>query len=88
MFQIIDFRVEFSKWWISEFKTIKYPIQGTVFDYFIDPETKQFTSWSEKIIKFELDPDIPLQVTSISSFIKNAKVFVYFHIILIFNLHL
>lgn len=60
--QLIDYRVEFSKWWVAEFKTIKYPSQGTVFDYFIHPETKQFTPWSEKIPKFELDPDIPLQV--------------------------
>jgi hypothetical protein len=60
--QLVDYRVEFSKWWIAEFKTIKYPSQGTVFDYFIHPETKQFTPWSEKIPKFELDPDIPLQV--------------------------
>ncbi len=67
MLQIIDYRVEFSKWWISEFKTIKYPAQGTVFDYFIDPETKQFTLWNEKIPKFELDPDVPLQVLLYSS---------------------
>ena len=60
--QLVDHRVEFSKWWVAEFKTIKYPAQGTVFDYFIDPETKLFTPWSEKIPKFELDPDIPLQV--------------------------
>ena len=46
---------------MSEFKTIKYPAQGTVFDYYINTETKQFSPWSEKIPKFELDPDIPLQ---------------------------
>ncbi|CAG4954204.1 unnamed protein product [Colias eurytheme] len=57
----IDYRVEFSKWWLNEFKTVKFPPGGTVFDYYIDPETKQFTPWTEKIPKFELDSDIPLQ---------------------------
>ncbi|XP_034234645.1 dynein beta chain, ciliary [Thrips palmi] len=59
--QAIDYRIEFSKWWVNEFKTVKYPTQGTVFDYFIDPETKQWAPWSERVPKFELDPDMPLQ---------------------------
>lgn len=54
---------EFTKWWINEFKTVKFPAGGTVFDYYIDTETKQFTLWTEKVPKFELDSDIPLQVT-------------------------
>lgn len=56
--------MEFSKWWINEFKTIKLPSQGTIFDYYIDPETKKFLPWTDKVPNFELDPDIPLQVTS------------------------
>ncbi|GCB69230.1 hypothetical protein scyTo_0001016 [Scyliorhinus torazame] len=59
--QLVDYRVEFSKWWTSEFKTIKFPSQGTVFDYYIDPETKKFEPWSKLIPKFDLDPDMPLQ---------------------------
>ncbi|KAI8492612.1 Dynein heavy chain 9, axonemal [Branchiostoma belcheri] len=59
--QLTDYRVEFSKWWATEFKTVKFPSQGTVFDYFIDPETKKFLPWQDKVAKFELDPDIPLQ---------------------------
>ena len=61
-FKLVDYRVEFSKWWCSEFKTIKFPSQGTVFDYLIDNESKKWMSWSEKIPKFEYDSDIPLQV--------------------------
>ncbi|KAI8438868.1 hypothetical protein MSG28_011209 [Choristoneura fumiferana] len=63
MFQdtAIDYRVEFTKWWVNEFKNVKFPTGGTVFDYYIDTETKQFTPWTEKVPKFELDPDIPLQ---------------------------
>ncbi|XP_030631579.1 dynein axonemal heavy chain 9 isoform X2 [Chanos chanos] len=59
--QLVDYRVEFSKWWVTEFKTIKFPSQGTVFDYYIDPDTKKFEPWSKMVPKFEMDPDIPLQ---------------------------
>ncbi|KAM7360514.1 dynein heavy chain at 93AB isoform 2-T2 [Cochliomyia hominivorax] len=59
--QTIDYRVEFSKWWVNEFKTVKFPQGGTVFDYFLDCETKQFVPWTDKIPKFELDCDLPLQ---------------------------
>jgi len=59
---LIDWRVEFSKWWLTEFKTIKIPSSGSVFNYFIDPESKQFLPWSDLVPSFELNPDIPLQV--------------------------
>lgn len=59
--QAVDYRVEFSKWWVNEFKTVKFTQGGTVFDYYIDPETKQWTSWNEKLTKFEMDADTPLQ---------------------------
>ncbi|KAK3733203.1 hypothetical protein QZH41_019685, partial [Actinostola sp. cb2023] len=59
--QLVDYRIEFSKWWITEFKTIKFPSAGTVFDYLIDPETKKFVPWTETVPKFELDPEVPLQ---------------------------
>ncbi|KAM4823531.1 dynein axonemal heavy chain 17 [Urocitellus parryii] len=61
--QLIDYRLEFSKWWINEFKTIKLPSQGTIFDYYIDPDTKKFLPWTDKVPAFELDPDIPLQAS-------------------------
>ncbi len=58
-----DHRIEFSRWWTLEFKAVKFPTTAntTVFDYFIDPETKKFELWSKKVTKFELDPDVPLQ---------------------------
>ena len=42
---------------------MKFPTTAntTVFDYYIDPETKKFELWSKKVPKFELDPDVPLQ---------------------------
>ncbi|CAI6373183.1 unnamed protein product [Macrosiphum euphorbiae] len=65
--QLIDWRVEFSKWWLTEFKTIKIPSSGVVFNYFIDPETKQFLPWSDLVTSFELNPDIPLQQTLVNT---------------------
>ncbi|GAB1297122.1 Dynein axonemal heavy chain 17 [Apodemus speciosus] len=37
--------------------------RGTIFDYYIDPETKKFLPWTDKVPNFELDPDIPLQAS-------------------------
>uniref|UniRef100_UPI00398F1A35 dynein axonemal heavy chain 11 n=1 Tax=Pristiophorus japonicus TaxID=55135 RepID=UPI00398F1A35 len=59
--QLIDYRVEFSRWWTKEMRTIKFPSQGTVFDYYVDSDTKKFTLWTEKIPNFEMEPDAPLQ---------------------------
>lgn len=62
-FQATDYRVEFTKWWVNEFKTVKFPTNGTVFDCYIDTETKQFVPWTQRLGRFELDHDMPLQVT-------------------------
>uniref|UniRef100_A0A670I2K3 Dynein axonemal heavy chain 17 n=1 Tax=Podarcis muralis TaxID=64176 RepID=A0A670I2K3_PODMU len=63
--QLVDYRVEFSKWWVNEFKTIKFPSQGTIFDYYIDSDTKKFMPWTDKVPAFELDPDVPLQASMV-----------------------
>ncbi|XP_061561508.1 dynein heavy chain 9, axonemal isoform X3 [Phycodurus eques] len=59
--QLVDYRVEFSKWWVAEFKTIKFPSQGTVFDYCIDSGSKKFEPWSKMVPTFEMDAETPLQ---------------------------
>lgn len=59
--QLNDYRVEFSKWWQTEFKTIKFPSTGTIFDYCIDNETHKFIPWSDLVPKFGFDPETPLQ---------------------------
>ena len=63
--------MEFSKWWVSEFKVVKFPSQGTVFDYLLDGETKKWVHWTEKIPKFELDPEVPLQVWQYVAYITS-----------------
>ncbi|KAJ3249578.1 hypothetical protein HDU78_000105 [Chytriomyces hyalinus] len=58
--QIIDYRLEFSKWWNGEFKAIKFPPGGTVFDYYVEQETKRFLPWTERVPVYEYDSEIPL----------------------------
>ncbi|CAL8284422.1 unnamed protein product [Lota lota] len=61
--QLTDYRVEFSKWWLNEFKKVKFPSSGTVFDYYIDCKTKTFVPWTEKLPTFVLQPELQLQTT-------------------------
>lgn len=61
--QLLDWRNEFSKGWIAEFKDIRFPAIGTVFHYYIDPTTKEFRPWSDMVGMYEMDTDIPLQST-------------------------
>lgn len=65
--QLIDWRNEFSKWWLNEFKTISFPGATNIFNFYIDPITKKFNPWTELIQSFDLDPDIPLQSTLVST---------------------
>ncbi|XP_045527512.1 dynein beta chain, ciliary-like [Pieris brassicae] len=65
--QLVDWRNEFSKWFCNEFKQIKFPSTGNVFGFFIDPETKKWAPWTEKVERFDLDPEIPLQSCLVST---------------------
>lgn len=40
-----DYRKMFSDWWRGEWKQVKFQSRGTVFDYWLDPETNQFDEW-------------------------------------------
>ncbi|EGD79180.1 outer dynein arm heavy chain beta [Salpingoeca rosetta] len=57
--QLVDWREEFSKWWVTEFKTVKFPSSGTVFDYYINKD-KKFCPWSELVQPMEYDPEVPM----------------------------
>ena len=56
-----DYRAEFNKWFLNEFKGLKFPTGMSVFDVWVDPFTNEFTSWTDRVPKFQLDPDVPLQ---------------------------
>ena len=51
-----DYRMQFSQMWKSEWRSVVFPQQGTVFDYCINPDTKKFMPWSEIAPKFEYSP--------------------------------
>ncbi|KAF7658249.1 hypothetical protein LDENG_00015570 [Lucifuga dentata] len=59
--QLCDYRVEFSRWWTKEMKAVKLPAQGTVFDYYLDPQTRRFLPWSDTVPPFEMESYTPLQ---------------------------
>lgn len=56
-----DWRLEFSKFWIAEFPSIKFAENASVFDYFVDPKTKKLRMWREIVPDYVFDADVPLQ---------------------------
>ncbi|XP_074840744.1 dynein axonemal heavy chain 11 isoform X2 [Carettochelys insculpta] len=59
--QLSDYRAKFSCWWLKEMKAVKFPSQGTIFDYYLDPKTRKFLTWTDKVPKFDMDSETPLQ---------------------------
>ncbi|ALC45571.1 CG41497 [Drosophila busckii] len=70
---LIDWRREFHKWWTGEFKDIKLPSQGTIFDYQLNLQTLKFQRWcelpaaTEQQLDFQIDSELPLQNVLIST---------------------
>ena len=58
--QLVDWREEFSKWWVVEFKTVKFPAKGTVYDYYIRAEDRKWMPWADKVPTFTYDPEAPV----------------------------
>jgi dynein heavy chain, axonemal len=42
----IDFRTMFSDWWRNEYRDVKFPARGLVFEFYLDEETLEFEPWS------------------------------------------
>ncbi|MED6234546.1 hypothetical protein ATANTOWER_026276 [Ataeniobius toweri] len=59
--QLHDYQVKFSQWWTKEMRTVKLPTQGTVFDYYLDHETKRFLPWRDIVPGFVIESHTPLQ---------------------------
>ncbi|XP_060647178.1 dynein beta chain, ciliary [Drosophila nasuta] len=68
---IIDWHRELHKWWTGEFKDVKLPSQGTVFDYQLNVQTLKFQRWSElaaqEQLDCQIDAELPLQNVLIST---------------------
>ena len=52
-----DYRKLFSEWWRSEFTSVKFPSRDTVFDYWLDPKTNCFESWTKSPFFYAVDYD-------------------------------
>lgn len=46
-------------------KAVKFPSQGTVFNYYLGAETRKFLPWVDKVLTPDVDPGAPLQVQCI-----------------------
>ena len=55
-----DNRQKFNAMWRSEWRTVVFPQQGTVFDYYVDPVKKKLSPWSEITPQFEYDIKCPV----------------------------
>jgi dynein heavy chain len=60
-------KIQFDKWWRNAWKTVKFPEEGTVFDYYYNPKQGKFISWKEKIQPFVFSPEIPLSDVMVST---------------------
>eukprot|EP00698_Gefionella_okellyi_P011837 TRINITY_DN3147_c0_g1_i1.p1 TRINITY_DN3147_c0_g1~~TRINITY_DN3147_c0_g1_i1.p1 ORF type:complete len:4003 (-),score=857.71 TRINITY_DN3147_c0_g1_i1:159-12167(-) len=61
----IDYPKKFSDWWKEEFKLIKFPARGDVFDVYLDPETRVFIPWRDRVPKVEFNGDVPMQSVTV-----------------------
>ena len=55
-----DYRSNFNRWWRSEWRPIRFPDGGTVFDYYVDGKESRFKPLSEITETVEYDPETPM----------------------------
>ena len=65
----VDHRKNFDRWWRDEFKTIRFPEDGSIFDYCVSEElfplkleneiyTSPFIQWTSKVTEYNHDPTL------------------------------
>ncbi len=47
--KVSDYRQQFSKWWISEWKNVQFPEKGLVYDYYVDEAQCLMVPWEDKV---------------------------------------
>ena len=50
--KVSDFKTEFSKWWKQEWKTVRFPDAGLVFDYRVDEKSMMMVPWQNSVPTF------------------------------------
>lgn len=88
---IIDWRREFHKWWISEFKDVKLPTQDSIFDYQLDLRTNKFRRWTELAAERKIesiDTEMAIQVLTTNTRIQIQVVIeIWFHLAVFARAH-
>jgi dynein heavy chain len=52
-----DYRKQFDKWWREEWKQLRFPEHGLIFDYLVDPESNQIVPWTDRVDSYKHDPE-------------------------------
>ncbi|PNW78281.1 hypothetical protein CHLRE_09g403800v5 [Chlamydomonas reinhardtii] len=54
--KVTDYRTQFSKWWVSEWKDVQFPEKGLVYDYYVDEQNCIMVPWEDRVTKFQYIP--------------------------------
>lgn len=64
----IDYRKQFDKWWRMTWRNqVKFPEGATIFDYYLDNQTKKFERWTNKVDKFVFDSEQTLTTMMVAT---------------------
>jgi dynein heavy chain len=55
--KVYDYRTQFSKWWITEWKNVQFPEKGLVYDYYVDETQCLMVPWEDKVGGWGSGPD-------------------------------
>jgi len=76
-----DHRHKFNRWWRQEWRPIKFPDGGSIFDYFADAETSRYLPWTDVVEVIDYQPEqgmknvtVPTQETTGLSFWMSAMI--------------
>ena len=47
--KVNDYKDQFSKWWKAEWKSVFFPEQGSVFDYYVDEKSVAMAPWADRV---------------------------------------
>mmetsp|Transcript_22862 Transcript_22862/g.57026 ORF Transcript_22862/g.57026 Transcript_22862/m.57026 type:complete len:4419 (+) Transcript_22862:2-13258(+) len=60
-----DYRKKFSAWWKEQWKTVKFPHRGEVFDFFVDKEKGEFAAWADIVPTLSYSSSEPMSSVTV-----------------------
>jgi dynein heavy chain len=73
----IEYRRNFDKWWKQTWTSVKFPSKGSVYDYYINPKTGKFSTWSDLVVDVEFN-SLEQDMTSVFVPTSETSAFMYF----------